>query len=183
MRRMRRWHTREDYRARMLEIASRLPYLGLGADIIAGFPGETDANHRETVALVEELPYTYLHVFPFSARAGTAAAELAPPVHGAIKADRARELRELGLLKGAAYRAARIGGAAEVIVETADSGSRVGGGRRPSAVGLTEDYLRVHVTEREDPRGSGESGPALRPGSMLKGVLDGPPDGLTLAVA
>jgi threonylcarbamoyladenosine tRNA methylthiotransferase MtaB len=182
LRRMRRWHTREDYRARTLEIASRLPYLGLGADIIAGFPGETDADHEATLALVDELPYTYLHVFPFSARSGTAAASLAAPVRGDVKAARARELRELGLAKGASYRAARIGGGAEVIVETADSGSRTNGAEPQPAVGLTEDYLRVRIADE-----SGRTGPAdrdaLRPGSVFCGVLEGEPDRLTVAFA
>ena len=65
LRRMRRWHTREQYRRRVLEIAERIQPLGLGADIIVGFPGETDADHVRTRELVEALPYTYLHVFPY----------------------------------------------------------------------------------------------------------------------
>src|SRR2546425_9558907 len=55
---------------------SRLPVFGLGADIIAGFPGETDADQRATCALVEALPFTYLHVFPFSVRPDAPAAKL-----------------------------------------------------------------------------------------------------------
>jgi threonylcarbamoyladenosine tRNA methylthiotransferase MtaB len=135
LRRMRRWHTREAYRRRALEIAERVPVLGLGADVITGFPGETDADHADTRALIKELPYTYLHVFPFSPRDGTAAAELHAegPVPQRLAGERARELRELAQAKGEGHRARRVGAAAEVTLEA--------GG----AAALTGDYLRVAV--------------------------------------
>lgn len=139
LRRMRRWHTREAYRARVHEIAARVAPLGLGADVIAGFPGETDADHERTRALIEELPYTYLHVFPWSPRDGTVAATLDGRVPQRIAAGRARELRELGVAKGKAHAAARIGGRARVAVEADE-------------MGLTGDYLRVRVTGEEPGR-------------------------------
>jgi threonylcarbamoyladenosine tRNA methylthiotransferase MtaB len=134
LRRMRRWHTREQYRRRALEIADRHSVLGLGADIITGFPGETDADHADTVALVEELPFTYLHVFPFSPRDATVAEQLnrEMPVPQRIAGERSRELRDLVQAKGEAYRARRRGQTATVVVE---------GGDRA----LTEDYLRVRL--------------------------------------
>jgi threonylcarbamoyladenosine tRNA methylthiotransferase MtaB len=130
---MRRWHTRSQYRDRVLEIAERVPVLGLGADIITGFPGETGQDHDQTVSLVEELPFTYLHVFPFSPRDGTVAADLSDPVPQRVAGERSRELRELGLEKGTTYRSARVGATATVVLEG------TGGW------GLTEDYLRVEV--------------------------------------
>lgn len=133
LRSMRRWHTREQYRDRIEEIASKVDYLGLGADIIVGFPGESDQDHADTRELVETLPYTYLHVFPYSERDGTAAAERDDQVDHAIKTERSRELRELGTLKGQRYRQSRHGQGAEIVVE--DNG-----------VGLTEDYLRVDLS-------------------------------------
>jgi threonylcarbamoyladenosine tRNA methylthiotransferase MtaB len=135
LRRMRRWHTRDAYRGRALTIAERVPVLGLGADVITGFPGESEADHAATRALIEELPYTYLHVFPYSPRAGTAAAELhaAEPVPQRVAAERARALRELAAAKGAAYRATRIGSVAEVTLEAG------------ATLALTGDYLRVAV--------------------------------------
>ncbi len=168
LRRMRRWHTREMYRVRALEIAEAVarrgpatlaggPVLGVGADIITGFPGETGADHRATVRLVEELPFTYLHVFPFSPREGTVAAELARemPVPQRVAAERARELRELGQAKGEAYLASRVGARVSVVVER----------ERPdgTALGLTEDYLRLPV---EGERGGG--GGRLHPGVMVR---------------
>jgi len=138
LRGMRRWHTREQYRARTHEIADLVAPLGLGADVITGFPGETEADHASTRALVEELPFTYLHVFPFSPRSGTVAAELPHPVPQRIAGERARELRELGQEKGRAYRRSRVGAVADVIAE-GDGGT-----------GLTGDYLRVGI-RRSDP--------------------------------
>src|SRR5207248_649760 len=91
----RHWYTAESYRARIEWLAERLPVFGLGADIIAGFPGETEADHRATVALVEALPFTYLHVFPFSVRPDAPAARLREQLPPGIVRERARELREL----------------------------------------------------------------------------------------
>jgi threonylcarbamoyladenosine tRNA methylthiotransferase MtaB len=97
LRRMGRlWYTAATYRARLEWLAERLPVFGLGADIIAGFPGETDADHQATLGIVRASPFTYLHVFPFSVRPGAAAARLGPRVPQAIVRERARELREVG---------------------------------------------------------------------------------------
>jgi threonylcarbamoyladenosine tRNA methylthiotransferase MtaB len=144
LRRMRRWHTRDQYRRRALEIAGRLPVLGLGADIITGFPGETDQDHADTRALVDELPFTYLHVFPFSPRDGTVAADLVRemPVPQRVAGERSRELRTRALDKGARYRRARSGQDARVVLESGGSA-------------LTGDYLRVQLGTPWEP----ESGP------------------------
>lgn len=133
LRGMRRWHTREQYRRRAWEIVERVGPMGLGADVITGFPGEGAEHHAETRALVDELPFTYLHVFPFSPRDGTAAAALADPVPQRVAGERGRELRELALEKGLSYRTMRVGSPAQVVVE--------GGG----GTALTGDYLRVAV--------------------------------------
>jgi threonylcarbamoyladenosine tRNA methylthiotransferase MtaB len=157
LRRMRRWHTREGYRRRALEIAERLPVLGLGADVITGFPGETDADQAATRALVEEIPYTYLHVFPFSPRDGTFADELnaTEPVPQRVAGERARELRSLAEAKGHAYRAWRSGASAEVTLEARET------------VALTEDYLRVRAEGKG--HGAADSGSRLHRG-VLRGA-------------
>lgn len=133
LRKMRRWHTREDYRRRAFQIADAIAPLGLGADVIAGFPGESASDHASTLALVEELPFTYLHVFPYSRRDGTAAAELPAKVPERVAKERARELRDLGDRKRRRYARKRGGGEAEVVLE--------GSG----GTALTGDYLRVTV--------------------------------------
>ncbi len=140
LRLMRRWHTREAYRARVLAIAERLAAVGsgafgLGADIIVGFPGEGEEEFGETRALVEELPYTYLHVFPWSVRDGTVAASLPDRVRGDVAAARSRTLREIGLRKGQAYSETRAGTIADIVVE----------GRVDRVAGVTGDYLRVEL--------------------------------------
>lgn len=146
LRLMRRWHTREAYRARVLVIAERLGAagsgaFGLGADIIVGFPGEGEEEFEETRALVEELPYTYLHVFPYSVRDGTVAASLPDRVPGDVAAARSRTLRELALRKGRAYEEARAGAMADIVVE----------GRDDRVAGVTGDYLRVELLGRATP--------------------------------
>ncbi|MDT8436589.1 MAG: MiaB/RimO family radical SAM methylthiotransferase [Gemmatimonadota bacterium] len=153
LRRMRRWHTRDAYRRRVREIAVRLGPFGLGADVIAGFPGETAADHAATRDLLEELPFTYLHVFPWSPRSGTIAASLPDRVTPDVATVRAGELREIGVRKGTAYAGARAGGDALVAVETA-------------ATGLTGDYLRVRLAA------------GAAPGTLLRVRLRAGPAGL-----
>lgn len=134
---MRRWHTRDQYRTRVVEIADRLPYIGLGADVIVGFPGESDDDFAQTRRLVEQLPFTYLHVFPYAQREGTAAADLPDHVHSRVAAARSKTLRDIALKKGVAYRRSRAGQGAQIMVE--DTGR-----------GLTEDYLRVELEGLDD---------------------------------
>ena len=157
---MRRWHTREQYRVRVLELADRVSPLGLGADVITGFPGETEHDHAETRALIEELPFTYLHVFPFSPREGTVAVGLPHAVPQRVSGGRSRELRGIAQAKGKEYRASRIGGFAEVVVE-GDGGTA-----------LTGDYLRVGVGDAQPSRREPTSAPAWLPAGTLQGDAD-----------
>ena len=132
----RHWYTAESYRARLDWLAERLPVFGLGADIIAGFPGESDAEHRQTIALVDALPFTYLHVFPYSERPDAAAGRLGERVPPGVIRERARELRERGEAKARAHRVRRQGQRADGVVC----------GRREGKVEvLTEDYLSVYL--------------------------------------
>jgi len=140
----RHWYTAETYRARIDWLAERLPVFGLGADVIAGFPGETDDDHHASLTLLNALPFTYLHVFPFSVRPDAAAARLPDPLDPGLINGRARELRELGEAKARAYRGRRKGQRADGVVA-----GRAGG--RVDV--LTEDYLSVYLpTDRWDGR-------------------------------
>ena len=140
----RHWYTAESYRARIEWLAERLPVFALGADVIAGFPGETEDDHHASITLLNALPFTYLQVFPFSVRPGAAAAKLPGQLTPVLIDTRARELRELGEAKARAYRAARAGQRADGVVS-----GRVGG--RVDV--LTEDYLSVYLpTDRWDGR-------------------------------
>ena len=157
LRRMRRWHTRGQYRRRALEIADRVWPVGLGADIITGFPGETPADHADTVSLVRELPFTYLHVFPYSPRDGTAATQLPGPVPERISRERGRELRALAEEKGRRYAHERGGDEVEVVME----------GKGGTA--LTGDYLRVAVAAARAPDpGTLHTGRLSRDGSSVR---------------
>jgi threonylcarbamoyladenosine tRNA methylthiotransferase MtaB len=139
----RHWYTAASYGAAVARMADRLPVFGLGADIITGFPGETEADHAATATLVRELPFTYLHVFPYSPRPGTAAIKLGNPVSPAVARRRAEELRSLGAAKAADHARRRDAQVADVVV--------IGGGspRR----GLTEDYLEIELADPSPGRG------------------------------
>jgi threonylcarbamoyladenosine tRNA methylthiotransferase MtaB len=140
----RHWYTAGSYRARIEWLAERLPVFGLGADIIAGFPGETDADHRASIALLHALPFSYLHVFPFSVRPDAPAAKLPDQRTAVVINTRARELREVGEAKAQAHRARRVGQRADGVVS-----GRLGG--RVDV--LTEDYLSVYLpSDRWDGR-------------------------------
>jgi len=104
---MHRWYRAEHYARRAELVREWLPDAAIGADVIAGFPGETEEDHRATLALIGRLPLTYLHVFSFSPRPGTPAAEMQDHVADAVIARRARELRSLGEEKKSAFRAAQ----------------------------------------------------------------------------
>jgi threonylcarbamoyladenosine tRNA methylthiotransferase MtaB len=106
---MHRWYRAEHYAERISLIRRLQPHAAIGADIIVGFPGETAEDFRATCAFVEQLPFTYLHVFSFSARPGTAAQHLPGKVDPIEIRERARELRALGRQKSLEFRASQAG--------------------------------------------------------------------------
>lgn len=134
LRRMgRHWYTASSYARAVERLAARLPVFGLGADVIVGFPGETNADFDATVELIQRLPFTYLHVFTYSARPGTAATRLPGGVDPAVARSRSERLRAIAEAKAAEYRARRAGSCADVIVIASGPGREA----------LTEDYLTV----------------------------------------
>jgi threonylcarbamoyladenosine tRNA methylthiotransferase MtaB len=116
LKRMARRHRRSEALAACRRARGLRPGIALGADLIAGFPTESEAMFENTLALVEEAGLDYLHVFPFSARPGTPAARM-PPVPGNIVHRRAARLREAGAALLARSLASRIGATAAVLVE------------------------------------------------------------------
>jgi threonylcarbamoyladenosine tRNA methylthiotransferase MtaB len=132
----RHWYSAESYRARIEWLAVRMPVLGLGADVIAGFPGESDEDHQDSLRLLNALPFSYLHVFPFSVRPDAAAARLSGQLSAELIRERARELRALGEAKAGAYRTRRKGQTADGVVT-----GRVQG----QVEVMTEDYLNVYL--------------------------------------
>ena len=109
LRRMRSRYRIRHYEGR-LTLASRvLPTAAIGADVMVGFPGETESDFEETRSFVERMPFTYLHVFSYSAREGTRAAGLGEQVSRAVKRQRSRVLRELIEEKNLAFRRSLLG--------------------------------------------------------------------------
>lgn len=104
-RRYRPWH----YREKIEKIRAALPAAAIGADVMVGFPGETDAEFEETRRMIEDLPFTYLHVFTFSARPGTPAATMSTQVPVQTARERNRILRELGSAKKLAFMESFVG--------------------------------------------------------------------------
>jgi len=118
LRRMRRLYDSAFLREVAAEFACALPSGGLSTDVIAGFPGESEADFDATVELLEGLPFTYFHVFPYSKRTGTTAAKLADQVPRAEIERRARVLRRLGERKRREFAARGLGAEHDVLVET-----------------------------------------------------------------
>ena len=127
------WH----YRARMRAAFERMPNAAFGADVMAGFPGETGADFEETVRFIESLPFTYLHVFPFSRRPGTLADTMADQIPGTILRERSRLLRELAAGKNLDFRQRQIGRTLRVL--TLDEK------REGVASALSDNFLRVSL--------------------------------------
>ena len=135
LRRMRRPYTAAAYRALVDDIRERQPHAAIGSDLVVGFPGETDADVAQTVAFVRRSPLTYLHVFPYSDRPGTAATALAGKVDGGRIRARAREVREAGAVLAQRFRTAQVGAVRPGLTLAQADGTVV----------LTDNYLRVRV--------------------------------------
>ena len=132
-RKYRPWH----YREKILKIRQAMPYAAIGADVMVGFPGESEAEFAETRRMIEELPFTYLHVFTYSARPGTPAAGAAGQVPVGLARERNAELREIAARKKAAFMKSLVGSTVEAI--TLQSG---GAGFTEA---LTENYLKMKI--------------------------------------
>ncbi len=123
------------------------PGFGIGADIIVGFPGETDAEFEDTRRMVEELPFSYLHVFRFSPRPGTPAADMTDAVHPETITRRSSILRKLAARKQAAFESALVGGERECVLE---SEAQTEGFRAAT----TDNYATVEVPDTGLPTGT-----------------------------
>ena len=118
--RMRRPYGSADYGKTVSEAASRIPGLSLGADVIAGFPGETFGDFADSISFLSDSPVTYMHVFPYSARPGTESARLPDDVSPVEKKRRVSALLSLDARMRDAFLSRQVGTTADVLVETAD---------------------------------------------------------------
>lgn len=136
-RKYRPWH----YREKIEKIHAAMPDAAIGADVMVGFPGETDAEFEETRKMIGDLPFTYLHVFTFSARPGTPAASMPGQVPVRIARERNRILRDLATEKKLAFMRGFIGRELQAI--TLNLGGEDEGG--PWTEALTDNYLKLKL--------------------------------------
>ena len=119
-----------------------MPWAAIGADVMVGFPGETEAEFEETRRMIEELPFTYLHVFTYSARPGTPAAEQPGQIPVAVTRERNRVLRDLACSKKTAFMRSLMGNVIEAIT------LQSGGAEFSEA--LTDNYLKLKISGHHD---------------------------------
>jgi threonylcarbamoyladenosine tRNA methylthiotransferase MtaB len=134
---MHRWYRAQHYAERIRLIRRLIPHAAIGADVIVGFPGETEADFNATRELIEAFPFTYLHVFSFSARPGTGAESLPGKVGENTIHERARILRTIGRAKSAEFRKSQAGNAIRALTL-----ARRGPGYTEA---LTGNYLKVRI--------------------------------------
>ena len=137
LRLMNRRYWTEQYAERIFAIRQALPHAGIGADVMVGFPQETDHDHALTAELIERLPFTYLHIFPYSTRPGTPAAARSGQVDGRVKRERARDLQLRITGKRQTFLTSQIGRTLPVL--TLDEGSAT------ERAGLSSNYLKVSI--------------------------------------
>jgi threonylcarbamoyladenosine tRNA methylthiotransferase MtaB len=142
-RKYRPWH----YREKIEKIRAALPTAAIGADVMVGFPGESEAEFEETRRLVKDLPFTYLHVFTYSARPGTPAASMGKQVPGHVARERNRILRDLVAEKKLAFMSGFVGKPVELITLNVTGSDHEG----KYTQGLTDNYLPVRLQGNHAP--------------------------------
>ena len=144
---MYRWYRSEHYARRVELIREHLPHAAIGADVISGFPGETEEDHAATMSFIERLPFTYLHVFSFSKRPGTRAAAMPNEVPALTIRRRARELRALGERKAAAFHRTQVDRSLEVLTLRHTSLAATTPATNPSwTPAISSNYLQVRLS-------------------------------------
>jgi threonylcarbamoyladenosine tRNA methylthiotransferase MtaB len=139
LRRMRRRYRPRHYEERVRLARALMPDAAIGADVMVGFPGETEAEFEESRSFIEGLPFTYLHVFTYSERPGTPAAEMAQPVPVAVRKRRNRVLRELAEAKNVEFRRAMLGRTLSAVT------------LHEAGTALTGNYLKVRLAAPREP--------------------------------
>lgn len=137
LQRMNRRYTAEQFVQVVERIVAMMPEASIGIDVLTGFPGESDEQFMETVTLLDSLPLSYLHVFPFSKRPGTPAALMPDQVPHGVKEQRAARLTDLGRAKRQAFYERQVGTVHPVLVES-------GKNRFKLMKGFTDNYVPVY---------------------------------------
>ncbi len=149
---MNRHYTTEEYKKLIAEVFKAVPNVAISTDIIVGFPGETEAMFEESLAFVKRMNFAKMHVFPYSKRQGTPAAEYPDQIDERVKKERAHRMQALADEKAKQFHDSFIGKNVEVLFET----------RHDNVTdGLTENYIRVYVDSA-----------AVHPGELYKVHLE-----------
>lgn len=136
LRAMNRHYRLAEYKNLIADLRKRIPDLALTTDLIVGFPGETEENFKETLATLEELKFSAIHIFPYSQRTGTPAATYPNQVLPEIKKERVHRVQELEKKLSAAYRRRFLGKSVRVLSEEEKNGC---------FEGLSDEYIRVYL--------------------------------------
>ncbi len=139
LKRMFRKYRTRHYATRVERARKLMPDAAIGADVMTGFPGETDTEFEETVRFLEDQPFTYLHVFTYSERPGTAAASHGNSVPPAIRRERTQFLRQISDRKNLEFRRRMIGKTLSAVT------------LEEEGVAMTSNFLRVAMAERREP--------------------------------
>jgi threonylcarbamoyladenosine tRNA methylthiotransferase MtaB len=139
LRRMHRKYRPRHYADRVLKARALMPDAAIGADVMVGFPGETDGEFEESRQFIGQLPFTYLHVFTYSERPGTPAAESTQPVPMPVRKERNRILSDLAASRNLAFRESMVGRTISAVT-LAETG-----------IALTENYLKVELAAPRSP--------------------------------
>jgi threonylcarbamoyladenosine tRNA methylthiotransferase MtaB len=140
LRAMHRWYRTEHYAARIEFVRRTLPDAAIGADVIAGFPGETESEFERTAEFIRRMPFSYLHVFSFSVRPGTEAASLKNTLPANVIRERARHLRAISAEKAKSFRSSQAGYQmrALTLARSGDNWTEA----------LTANYLKIRIAGR-----------------------------------
>jgi threonylcarbamoyladenosine tRNA methylthiotransferase MtaB len=154
---MNRPYKLEEFVQLIRRAVATIPHLGLGTDLMVGFPGETEKAFEHTLGIVHELPFSYFHIFTYSQRPGTAATKLPDQVPIAVARERVKKLAELSRLKRLAFAERYIGSTVPVLFESGEmDGYRLGATANflkvgvPSNIDLTNHLKDVHITGASD---------------------------------
>jgi threonylcarbamoyladenosine tRNA methylthiotransferase MtaB len=164
---MRRRYRRQLFRERVMAVREKIPGAGIGADVIVGFPGETEDDFTDTLQFLESLPLSYLHVFAFSPRPDTPAAEMTEFVAGPVKEQRSRQLIRLSESRRMLFMQNAKGTLHEVLFEKKSGDGMV--------AGLTGNYIRVVTPYRGGLPGTVQTVKltAVRDDASMNGVVIG----------
>jgi threonylcarbamoyladenosine tRNA methylthiotransferase MtaB len=137
LKKMKRRYNKETFGEKIMEIKQLMPDACIAVDVIAGFPSESEEDFMESYLFIKNLPISYLHIFPYSRRAGTPAYHLPEQIPTSIKNQRTQQLIELSNEKKHQFYAENIGSVRSILLESATSDNRI--------VGFTDNYIKVAV--------------------------------------